>query len=153
MPFDFGNSLNWDILSRQERRASYPSYTATEHNPIPFFSIPCHHRIVMVGCRSTGAKSHWKLGCWARQRLLISPSSTSTFVSLSQCKERYFCQLDLLTKIEFPEYNSYPYLLILEIPKWLDHISIEAWVYSGPETSSEIESINAALARIESRLP
>lgn len=154
MPFEFGDRLNWDLLLREERRGRYPSYSAPKPDPIPPIIISgVTSRIVLVGCKSAGAERHWKLGCYARQRLSISPSSQSEFVSVVQCKERFFCQLGLLTKVEFPEYNSYPYLLVLEIPKWLPDIFIEAWYYSGPDLPQEFETINAALERIESRLP
>lgn len=153
MPFEFEDRLNWDLLGREYRQGRYPYYTAKDFYPIPAFVFECNSRIVMVGCKSQSAESHWKLGCWAQQRLKLSPSSQSRFSSIVQCKERHFCRLNFLTKIEFPEYNSYPYLLILEIPKWIPDILIEAWYYSGPELPREIEAINESLARIEARLP
>ncbi|GAB4199588.1 MAG: hypothetical protein Fur006_50420 [Coleofasciculaceae cyanobacterium] len=63
---------------------------------------------------------------------MISPSSTSDFVAAAYTEQRP-CPLNTLTLIKFSPDGSMPYLLILDIPRWLTHLYIEVWAYDGPD--------------------
>lgn len=132
MTFDFGENLNWNNVVYLDLEAVKVSDKPEIYGTIPARSVLVDKRILMVGCRSRSARSHWWLGCRASKRLLISPSSQSKFLSLVQT-EQFNCPLNTLTLIKFEADGPFPYLLVLDIPRWLTHIYIEVWAYDGPD--------------------
>lgn len=132
MTFEFGDTLNWNLVTRLDLEAIKVSDKPEVYGRIPARSVLVDKRILMVGCRSRSARSHWWLGCRASKRLLISPSSTSEFIALAYTEQRP-CPLNTLTLIKFEPDGPFPYLLHLDIPRWLTHLYIEVWAYDGPD--------------------
>lgn len=132
MTFEFGDTLNWNLVVRLDLEAVKVSDKPETYGRIPARSVLVDKRILMVGCRSRSAPSRYWLGCWASKRLLISPSSTSDFMALAHTEQRS-CPLNTLTLIKFDRDGPFPFLLLLEIPKWLKHLYIEVWAYDGPD--------------------
>lgn len=141
MPYSLADRLNWDLVDRgsreQESLGTYDIYGRPEYRAIRPLLLGVENRILLVGISSEGARAGWKLGAWASQRLLISPSSTTIFPSQPKVSDRYFCRLNTLTLIEFRHWNESPYLLELEIPYWLIQVTFEVWQYSGPDPALE----------------
>ncbi len=125
---DFTNTLEWNLIARQSYQAQ-PA-TPTGYLPLPArsFTIDGSYT-VMVGVRSVSAERRWWLGCWAEQRLLFSPSSTSDFTAFVKTKQ-FGCQLGSLTLCTFPKLQS-PWILYLRFPWWLEDAMVEIWRYDG----------------------
>lgn len=135
MSFEFGDTLNWNLVSRLDLEAVKVSANPEIYGTIPSRTLSVDRRILMIGCRSRSAKSRWWLGCRVAQRLMISPSSQSDFVALSET-QRFNCGLNTLTLVKFDYDGPYPYLLIIDIPRWITHLYIEVWKYTGPDEGS-----------------
>jgi hypothetical protein len=141
MPYSLADRLNWDLVARdtksQQNRGTFDIYGRPEYLAIAPILLGVDSRILLVGINSEGSRAGWKLGAWASQRLLISPSSTTIFPSQPRTGQRHFCRLNSLTLIEFPNWNERPYLLELEVPYWLIQVGFEVWQYSGPDPALE----------------
>lgn len=137
MPFSLADRLNWDLVARDSRSqqdlGTRDIYGRPQFLAIQPILVGVDSRLLLVGINSEGARAGWKLGAWASQRLFITPSSTTIFPSQPRGSQRHFCRLNILTLIEFPHWNEYPYVLELEIPYWLTQITFEVWQYSGPD--------------------
>jgi hypothetical protein len=139
--FEFGNPLNWNLISRLDLQASKVPNNPDFYYPISSKSVVVTSRILMVGCRSDGAKSTWWLGCRVSKRLLISPSSTSQFPSAVHTDEQKRCPLNTLTLIKFNPEGPSPYLLMIDVPEWLAHLYVEVWGYDGPDDALSTNTI------------
>lgn len=135
MTWDLGNSLKWEPVDGNRGRGA--TYTAlpvagmdyTKYwKPIPTQTYLPNSRILKIGVRAQYAKPNWILGVWASQRLLIQPDSGTNFATLTQAKQ-VGTRLGLLTLVEFEEWDSYPYVLSIDIPKWHKEIYLEVWEY------------------------
>lgn len=144
---DFGNSLNWDLVRRQDYAAKPSIANPDELLPIPPISFVLSAPYLLIGINSVTAKPHWFLGCRASLRLLISPSSLSEFAGGVEVLRKN-CGLKNLTLIEASEVKPKPYLLMLFVPWWHEKIEIEVWEYSGVDTDKVLDQ----LGRIESKL-
>ncbi len=126
--YEIENSLNWDLVTRQSLNGRRIEGEKTFLiDPV---SAVLNSRLLLVGCRSVSARPSWRLGCWTNFRLLVSPSSTTEFISAVEFYTKS-CQLNRLTLIEVPQIYPWPYLLYLEFPRWLGSIDVEIWKYSG----------------------
>lgn len=143
MAYSLADRLNWDLVERssreQEPMGTFDIRGRPEYRAIRPLLLGVESRVLLVGINSEGSRAGWKLGAWATQRLLISPSSTTIFPSQPKISNRFFCQLNTLTLIEFPDWNESPYLLELDIPFWLTQITFEIWQYSGPMNDTYVE--------------
>ena len=141
MPFSFNDRLNWDLVVRDSQAqtdlGTRDIYGRPQFLAIPPIVVGVESRIVLVGVSSEGSRAGWKLGAWAGQRLLITPSSTTIFPSRPRTTHRHFCRLNALTLVEFPHWNETLYFLELEIPYWLTQVTFEVWQYSGPDPALE----------------
>ena len=132
MSFQFEDTLNWNLVTRLDLEAIKVSSEPEIYGTIPARTILVNSRILMIGCRSRSAKSRWWLGCRASKRLMISPSSTSDFVAAVYTEQKP-CPLNALALIKFEADGPIPYLLVLDIPRWITHLYIEVWAYDGPD--------------------
>ena len=132
MPFEFGDTLNWNLVTRENLTATKVTTNPDLYGRIRDISFTANNRILMVGCRSQTAKSTWWLGCRIAKRLFISPSSTSDFFA-AVYTESFPCPLDTLTLIKFEPDGPTPYLATITVPRWITHLYIEIWEYDGPD--------------------
>lgn len=138
--FEFENNLNWNLVTRFDAEAVKVSSEPDVYGRIPARTILIErHRILMIGCRSRTAKSSWWLGCRCSRRLLISPSSTSDFPA-AVYTQQFSCPLNALTLLKFDADGPYPYLLVIDIPRWLTHLYVEVWSYDGSDSELPPES-------------
>lgn len=134
MTWDLGNSLNWEPVGTLGRGTTYTAGIIPGMDfdkywlPIPVKTYTPNSRVLKVGVRNQYAKPNWSLGVFLAQHLQVKPDSGTLFGPNTQTK-RYGTKLGMLTLIEFPEYDSYPYLLRVEIPKWHKEIYLEVWEY------------------------
>lgn len=131
MTWELNNSLNWEPLDRGTTFTASPIPEldfAKYWKPIPAKAYLANSRVVAVGVRNQFAKSNWFLGVWVSQKLLILPDSGSDFPTAMQTR-RFPTRLRELTLLEFPDYERYPYLLSIDIPKWHKEIYLEVWEY------------------------
>lgn len=136
---DFSENLEWNLVAREARQAQPVSPRGYLPIPDRAFAIENSYT-VMIGIRSSSAERHWFLGCWAEQRLLFVPSSTTEFVAAVKTKS-YRCQLETLTLCTFSKLQS-PWLLLLRFPWWLEDVFYEVWRYDGRD-----ENIFEAIAQ------
>ncbi len=130
--YDFGNRLNWDILSRTSRTQQPLPSRPGHYLRIPNLSLPCVSSTLMIGIQSATADPFWKTGGWASMNLLAIPSTTTEFAAVVEDVASSFrCKLGKLNLVRFPDLNLYPYLLIFETPHWFEDVYIEVWQYSG----------------------
>ncbi len=129
MTWQLGNRLNWDNVATRTLTAVRTGPGVKDFNPLPPFTTIVDRPVLQVGIRNPTAPLVWKLGGYASQKLLMTPSITSDFLALVQTKS-VFCSLGQLTLIEFPDYNLYPYSLVIEFPKWHENIYLEVWKYT-----------------------
>lgn len=131
MTWALNDSLNWEPLDRGTTFTanSIPELDFAKYwQPIPTKTYLANSRVLSIGVRNQYAKSNWRLGAWASQQLLIRPDTDTYFATVTQTRQ-FGTRLGLLTLIEFPEYERYPYLLSIDIPKWHKEIYLEVWEY------------------------
>lgn len=153
---DFGNNLNWDLVLRTtyiaELNPAYPRGLV----PIPTKVILVDRYTLIIGTKSTKAKPTWHLGAYVSPRLLFSPSSTSEFVAAVKSQQRQFIELNKLTLVQFTDFGVGAYLLEVNIPPWIEELSIEVWKYQGVENAKPlpelIQDVKVDLGRIESKV-
>lgn len=134
--YDFGNRLNWDLLSRSTRVQRPIPTRPNSYLRIPDLSIACVSPILMIGVKSSTAEPYWIHGGWASMNLLTIPSVTTEFTAVVEdVASSVQCKLGRLNLVRFPDLNLYPYLLIFQTPYWLEDIYLEVWQYSGPTQS------------------
>jgi len=142
--YDFGNRLNWDLLSRTTRQQQPMPSRPNNYLRIPDLSLPCLSPILMIGIRSETADPFWVTGGWVSMHLLTTPSSTTQFTAaVEDPASSVRCKLGRLNLIRFPDLGLYPYLLIFSTPYWFEDVFLEIWTYSG--SSPEFLSIGGEL--------
>lgn len=129
MSWDIGNRLNWDNVATRTLTATRTGPGVKDFNPLPPFTTTVDRPVLQIGIRNPNAPAKWRFGGFASQRLLATPSITSDFLSLVRTKS-VFCTLGELNLIEFPDYELYPYALVIEFPKWHEQIYLEVWKYT-----------------------
>lgn len=144
---DLNGSLNWNIAYKQELLAEQTEIEG-EFHPIPRQNFLCPSNLLLVGCFSTKAKPTWWLGCRVSVNLSLNkPDSSSTF---SGTAEIYRANVGLgqLKLLHWRAYQPKPYLIILSIPWWLEHLSVEAYWYDGDISSNYQELLGEILSRL-----
>ena len=140
--------LNWDLVGRANYITAASATNPDTHVPIPTQQMICDRPIILVGCNSVSALPHWRLGCWISQRLIFTVSNTSEYLPLIKTRSSFPCELNTLSLISFPDYQISPYLLLIDIPRWLKDLSVEVWKYSGEPfdpIAIDLEAIKANL--------
>lgn len=144
MTWEFGDSLNWDLVERKTYYAQLISTDGSKFIPISPITILVDSYILLIGCRNTQAKPNWYLAGFAGSRLLFSPSSTSEFMSTVQSYPRVRLGLDRLNLVRFKDFNLTPFILEINVARWHKEMFIEVWKYSG-----QTDDIQPQLDRIE----
>ena len=130
MTWQLGDRLNWDSVTTRNLSANRTGLGRWAFDPLPPFTTLVDRPVLAVGIKNSTAPVTWRLGAFASQRLLMTPSITSDFLALVQTRS-LFCGLNQLTLLEFPDYNLYPYTLVLDFPRWHENIFLEVWKYTG----------------------
>lgn len=144
--WEFGNSLNWDLVLRRTYYAKPITEDFKSFIPIPTITATVDSHILLIGARNSQAKPNWFLAGYAGSRLLFSPSSTSEFIAV-QSYPRVRLGLDRLTLIKFANFDLLPYLLEINVARWHKEMFLEVWKYSG-----NVDDVEASVARIEDKL-
>lgn len=145
---DLGNSINWDLVVRQNYTAKV--LTETTFEAIPDKSFVLESRFLMVGVKCSKARNTWWLGARLSMRLLTLPSTTSNFPAAVEAFKKN-CRLDALTLVELPAWGVNPYLLVVTFPWWFEDAYLEIWKYSGPDTTTDSESLKRIEEKLNSR--
>jgi hypothetical protein len=127
---DFGNTLEWNLVAREGYQAPSGPTPLQSRLPAKTFLIE-NSSVVLVGVNSASARSYWTTGGWAHQNLLFLPSSTSTFIALTQTAKQRL-QLRRLNLVVFPKIMD-TWILEITFPYWLDTIYLEVWRYDGAD--------------------
>lgn len=162
---DLQNVNQWRLILRSSYQVQHQS--PTKYTAIPDFFVEFSKPVVVAGGVSETAKAHWFLGAYITQYLDISPSESNRLRNFVKVGERQKIPLDQMAKLEFQDYGIYPYHAKVEIPYWIEDISLEIWEFHGQElikpsleylggllleTRTNIETIDLDLDRIEEKL-
>lgn len=124
----FADAINWDMLLRTSRQAVLIG--GQRPAIIPPVSATTSSRFVIVKVASAEARRTWRLGCWASVRNLFEASFASQILTTGTELQKYPCSLSKATLIEIPDFQSPPYLIFLEFPRWLQSVDVEIWYYN-----------------------
>jgi hypothetical protein len=133
-----------------------------EYKPIPPIYTSVNSNLLLIGLQSNSARPYWFLGASVSQYLYVSPSENPYFPSGVQVSEQKKLGLNRMTLVNFLDHNITPYLLVTEIPYWLQDIYLEIWEHSDGSNDSvedalkalgaRLDNVEAALTRIEYKL-
>jgi len=147
---------NWELILTQKSIVTRHSDKVRkdslyEYDPIkPIYTNPRSH-LLLIGTKSDSALPHWFLGATASQFLYVSPSTTSYVVSGVQAQESKKIGLNRLTLVKFEDYGISSYTLQLNIPYWIEDITIEVWEYAD-SLISDSQNIIERLDSIETKI-
>ena len=137
---DFSNTLEWNLVARESHQA------VDEVNRLPARTYFIENsNVLIIGTDSESARSTWKTGGWATQRLPFLPSTTSNFLPAVQTSRRWL-RLRTLVLCVFPKLLD-SWILEVNFPYWFEDVSIEIWRYDG----RDIE-VFESLDRIEQKI-
>jgi hypothetical protein len=133
------NSLNWNSAYRQTLQAKSTGVEG-EFYPIPKQNFVCPSNLLLIGCSSTKAKDKWWLG--ARLSVSLSLSGFDSTFDFTGVAEIYRTNIGLkrLKLLQWRAYKPQPYIVTLDIPWWLQNLTVEAWWYDG-EVSDNYEQL------------
>ncbi|MBE9191405.1 hypothetical protein IQ230_13825 [Gloeocapsopsis crepidinum LEGE 06123] len=144
--WDFTNTLNWDPVLRRTYNAQPATADGDQFIPIPPITTVVDSSIIMIGAKNSLAKPSWYLAGSVSSQLLITPSSTTEFVSVVE-NSRKRIGLNRLNLFRFNNYNTSQVLIEINLARWHKQMYLEVWKYSG-----SIGDLEAGLARIESKI-
>ena len=122
---DLTENLEWNLV----RRETLEARQGQTRRYIPAIQDPIESFVVAIGLKNPLAPVHWTLGGWASQRLLVLPSSTTTFTPVMQT-ERQTLQLNIFNLFVAPKFTT-PWLLWIDFPYWHERMFIEIWRHDG----------------------
>lgn len=132
------NSLNWNVAYKQKLQAQGTGVEG-EFYPIRRQNFLCPSNLLLIGCSSTKAKDKWYLGCRVSVNLSLGEiDSGSDFTGVTEIY-RANAPLRRLKLMHWRAYTPKPYLVILDIPWWLEQVSIEAYWYDGTESDNHLQ--------------
>lgn len=137
-----------------ERREAVKA-TDTVYLPIPAFEIgfSLESHILAVRCLSQTAKAHWRFAGNLSQRFQIGTGGATSPLPVVTAS-RTALRLNRADLVRFPRLTDV-YDLLFEPPYWLKDLRLTIWLYSGSESDTTEEFIEAArvdLIRIESKI-
>lgn len=156
---DLATRDNWELILAEIHNVQYIRGTTAAnrtryYEPIaPIYSSPSSN-LLLVGTKSDRVKPHWFLGAIASQFLYVSPSMFPYGVSGVQSQVQQKLGLNRLTLVQFPDYGISPYVLELQIPHWIEDITIEVWQYNLPlinelnQLTTKVDVIQAEVGQI-----
>lgn len=144
--WDFTNTLNWDPVFRRTYTAQPATADGEQFFPIPPISAFVDSPILIIGARNDFAKPTWYFAGSVSCRLLITPSSTSEFLSVVENSRRKI-GLNRLNLLRFNDYGTSQYLIEINLARWHKQMYLEIWKYSG-----SMGDLEAGLARIETKI-
>lgn len=144
--WEFGNKLNWRLVTKKSYRAQPLQTNPNRFVPIPAITVNVNNQVLLIGVTNPQAKSHWYLAGYVSARVLFTPSYNSDYLSLVQTDTSKI-GLNRLNLFKFSNYNLSPYILEIKIAKWHQEIELEVWEYKG-----SIEEIEPSLNRIENKI-
>lgn len=124
---NLGEVIEWNLVLRQSLVAQRTN-NPLEHIPLSPITAISNSNIMAVGCSSPDRKPTWWLGCWIKFGVLVSPSTTSQFSAFMEFFSQP-CGLDRLTVAVAPKYQPIPYVIRVEIPRWIPSLNLEVWRY------------------------
>lgn len=137
-----------------ERREAVQA-TEKVHLPIPAFELgfSFESHILVVRCLSVTAKAHWRFAGNLSQRFQIGTGGVTSPLPLVTAR-RIGLKLNRADLVQFPRLTT-DYELLFEPPHWLKDLRLTVWQYTGPESDTTEEMVEAArvdLIRIESKI-
>jgi len=149
---------NWELILTQSRIVTRSttkelSYSLYEYEPIqPIYANPKSH-LLLIGTKSETAKPHWYLGARALQYLYVSPSTSGNFTSGVQAGSSINVGLNKMTLVKFEDYDTFDYVLELQIPYWIEDIYVEVFEYKGfiePDSRQILDRLDSIETKIDS---
>lgn len=140
---ELGNTLNWDVVTKQTYISQYNSATE-QYIPIKPKTFAVDKRILVIGCKNDQAPLKWYKGCYVSQLLLAQPTSYNAdqFTATMQTDNAVLIPLNVWRLVRFEEFNLNPYLLHINIPHWHRKFYIEIWKYSGADSDTTEQILN-----------
>lgn len=138
------NRIHWDGVIRE----TFSIAPEPRRNRIPPASRVVNSNFLLVGCKSSLAKPNWNFGMEVAVSLLASPDTFSEFPAGMAILEKRIV-LNRPTLVPFPRYQPQPYLLTFSFPYWHKEMYVEAWQYSGPQSSTVEETLGEILMEVQ----
>ena len=152
MTLDLEQKSNWNKVFGERLIVQYtkedPSKDKYRYIPLAPIYLTLNSNILLVGAQSDSAKSYYYLGAKVTQYLYVSPSSNSQFTQGVKIIDEKRIKLNNLNLVTFQDYNIYPYLLVVEVPYWLEDAYVEVWEYLG----TKLNSVETLLQNLELKL-
>lgn len=124
---DFSDTMEWNLVARQTYNANV---NAALQNRLPARQwFIQNSNLLIIGVRSSTARTYWKTGGWASQIQPFLPSTVSEFAAAVQ-SDRKWLQLGRMTLLTFPKLLS-GWILNIDFPYWLDQVYVEIYRYDG----------------------
>lgn len=153
VPVNPNNSAYWRLRLNHEEAANVgrDGSNAT----IPSLSVALQFPIFAVGVRSNMARPGWWLGAYVDLQIFSGVRSSTNFAPLTSIDQKK-ASLNKLNYFQFPLITQTPYWLLITFPRWLKHIYLEVWEYTGEITSDNPEisllEVQSSINRIERKL-
>lgn len=153
IPTRAGNSAYWQLRYNHEEVAPIGSQGSDATiNPL---SVSTLYPIVAVGVRSNTAKPKWWLGAYLDLAIFTGIRGGTNFTPLTTVEQKKVA-LNRLNYFQFPILSGNPYWLLLSFPRWIKHVYLEVWEYTGEITSDNPEisllEVQSSINRIERKI-
>lgn len=143
----------WTQVFDELREAT--KLSETFYAPIPAFEIgfSFEAHILAIRCLSQTAKANWRFAGNLSQRLQINTGGTASPLP-TVTAEQIALRLNRAKLVRFPRLTA-AYELLFEPPHWLKDLRLTVWQYTGTESDTTEEMVDAArvdLIRIEHKI-
>lgn len=138
---------DWENVFAADRVVEYNVDSQNQplsYTPIENMFVALDKHVLLIGISSEiNVKPWWFLGGRASQYLYLSPSSTPNLSLGVQACEQKRLKINSMTLVQFQNFGIAPYVLLIEIPYWLEQVHVEVWKYLGFEDNAPATTNNA----------
>lgn len=134
-------STSWNIAYKRDLFADADENQPKGFRPIPRQNFLCQSNLMLIGVSSNAAKSTWYTGAYIEVNLLLgSVDSESAYPGVTQILNARI-GLRRLTLLHWYEYEPKPYAILLNVPRWISQLSVEAYWYDGPQSDNYLQQL------------
>lgn len=136
---DILNPSNWILIHRNLYKVQQVPDSPDRYYPLATINIPAISSRLLVGGRSSKAKSHWYLAASVAIKASLSLANSSFVSSIQAQPVEYKLPLNRLVLFEIKNFQTNTYCLEIKIPYWHEEMEIEVWKYQGTVLDERLE--------------